>query len=161
MGKLQQAEWLQLEQGEGEADGHEHPQSGSWYSAAFLHSPFYSACDANPWDSAIHIQGGSPLPSYTSVELLSWTCSGTRVTITGIVSTVLLMNNRQIRLYAEALLSYLISLMFSFSDICLSYCLSATRVISHLSWRDLIFWLATDRCQSIHSFGFYSHTWHC
>lgn len=61
----------------------------------------------------------------------------------------------------DILLSCLISQMYSFSDICLSYFLSATGVISHLSWCDLIFWLATDRCQSIRSFVLYSQTWYC
>lgn len=61
----------------------------------------------------------------------------------------------------DILLSCLISQMYSFSDICLSYFLSATGVISHLRWRDLTFWLATDRCQSIRSFVLYSHTWYC
>lgn len=105
MEKLRQTEWLQQEQGEGEADCHEHPQSGNWTQPPSFIPPFYSACDADPWDSAIHTQGGSPLPSHTSAELPSWACSETRVTITGVVSTALLMNNRQIRLCAAALVT--------------------------------------------------------
>lgn len=41
--------------------------------------PFYSAWDANPWDSAIHIQGGSPelhLCRTTLIDMLRDMCLG-------------------------------------------------------------------------------------
>lgn len=127
---------------------------------AFFCSPFYSACDANPWDGIIHTQGVS--------YLLSSHTFGTTLTdmprdmCQGIPKPSQVDEGLCVKTLEDTLLSYLVSELFSFIVTCLSYFLSAPGVIFHLlGWSDLTFQLAVDRSQSICSSASYAHTCYC
>lgn len=114
---------------------------------AFFCSPFYSACDANPWDGIIHAQGVSYLLSShafgtTLTDMPRDMCQGipkpSQVdegdSASRTVRAALLISSKQmwlcVKTLEDTLLSCLVSELFSFRVTCLSYFLSAPGVIS-------------------------------
>lgn len=135
--------------------------------AAFFHTPILLGLWCWPMGQCHPHSGWAPLPSHTSAELPSWACSETRVTITGAVSTALLMNNRQIRLCAAALVTIFCCPVWLAK--CTPFVTSVCPTFFPTYWGHFPPKLARPhpldghRYMSIHLLfcSLYSHTWYC